>query len=124
VLYLMSHQITLVADIITVVVRNGNWNLMTYSAEVPKTLENFSEVAVYFRLLQNLLQRQDQVFGNSEQTFCTFSLVCDSRGCNQRGASALDVARLHFMKAHTIEISPWRESLGRQREPALCFALT
>lgn len=29
--------------------------VVTYSAKVAKTLEDFSEVAIYFRLLQDLL---------------------------------------------------------------------
>lgn len=55
-LYLMAHQIALLANITTVVIGNGNWNMiMTYSSKVAKALEDFSEVAIYFCLLQDLL---------------------------------------------------------------------
>ena len=55
-LYLMAHQIALLANITTAVVGKNDWNVsMTYSAKVAKALEDFSEVAIYFRLLQNLL---------------------------------------------------------------------
>lgn len=71
-LYLIAHQVALVADIITVVIENIDRNSMTYSAKIPKTFENFSEVAIHFRLLQDLFQRQDQVSGDGQQTLCTF----------------------------------------------------
>ena len=71
-LYLIAHQVALVADIITVVIENIDRNSMTYSAKIPKTFENFSEVAIHFRLLQDLCQRQDQVSGDGQQTLCTF----------------------------------------------------
>ena len=58
------------------------WVVKTYSAEIPKTFENFSEVPIYFCLFQYLLQRQDQVFGNGEQAFCAFGRVGDSLGGN------------------------------------------
>jgi len=54
-LYLMTHQIALLANITTAVVGKNNWNIvMTYSSKVSKALEDFSEVAIYFCLLQNL----------------------------------------------------------------------
>lgn len=51
-LYLMAHQIALLANITTVVIEDGNWNMiMTYSSKVAEAIEDFSEVAIYFRLL-------------------------------------------------------------------------
>lgn len=55
-LYLMAHQIALLANITTAVVEKNSWNMiMTYSSKVAQALENFSEIAIYFRLLQDLL---------------------------------------------------------------------
>lgn len=55
-LYLMAHQIALLANITTAVVEKNSWNMiMTYSSKVAQALEDFSEIAIYFRLLQDLL---------------------------------------------------------------------
>ena len=53
---MMAHQIALLANITTAVVEKNSWNMiMTYSSKVAKALEDFSEVAIYFCLLQDLL---------------------------------------------------------------------